>query len=187
MAFYITTFAQLFFSFACRSQRYTLPQLGAFTNPYLFAAIAISGLLQMSLLWFPLTRNVFFKTAPQFGSDWLAIFLLALAPVSLVEITKIVRARHRRKGLAHDSIVRTQQLHRNNRSPVWRRVVVFFLGGVILAVGLVMLVLPGPAIIFIPLGLAILATEFRWARKWLSTARQWLRGRFKKIRLKSTN
>src|SRR5581483_6367676 len=32
-AFYTTTFAQLFFSFACRSQRYTLPQLGVFTNP----------------------------------------------------------------------------------------------------------------------------------------------------------
>ena len=45
-----------------------------------------------------------------------------------------------------------------------------------------MLVLPGPAIVFIPLGLAILATEFLWARKWLLTARQWLRGRFQKIR-----
>ena len=60
----------------------------------------------------------------------------------------------------------------------------FFAGGVILMIGLVMLVLPGPAIVFIPLGLAILATEFRWARKWLSTARQWLRGRFHKIRLR---
>ena len=90
--FYITTFAQLFFSFACRSQRYTLPQLGLFTNPYLFAAIAMSGLLQISLLWFPLTRDVFFKPAPQFGFDWLPIFLLALIPVSLVEIVKMIRA-----------------------------------------------------------------------------------------------
>jgi Ca2+-transporting ATPase len=96
MAFYITTFAQLFFSFACRSQRYTLPQLGVLTNPYLFAAITLSGILQISLLWFPLTRHVFFKTVPQFGFDWLAIFLLALVPVSLVEITKIVRARERK-------------------------------------------------------------------------------------------
>ena len=37
------------------------------------------------------------------------------------------------------------------------------------------------------LGLAILATEFRWARKWLATTRQWLRGRFHKIRLKKAN
>jgi P-type Ca2+ transporter type 2C len=91
--FYITTFAQLFFSFACRSQRYTLPKLGVFTNPYLFGAIAISGILQVSLLWFPLTRHVFFKTAPQFGFDWLVIILVALIPVSLVEITKIIRVR----------------------------------------------------------------------------------------------
>ena len=96
-AFYITTFAQLFFSFACRSSRYTLPQLGVFTNPYLFAAIGMSGILQLSLLWFPLTRNVFFQTAPQFGFDWLTIFLLALAPVSLVEIAKIIRARFTKK------------------------------------------------------------------------------------------
>ena len=57
----------------------------------------------------------------------------------------------------------------------------FFVGGLLLTIGIVMLVLPGPAIVFIPLGLAILATEFLWARKWLVTARQWLRGRFKKI------
>jgi uncharacterized protein (TIGR02611 family) len=83
-----------------------------------------------------------------------------------------------------DSIVNRLQTRRNRRSPVWRRVIVFFAGGAILTVGLVMLVLPGPAIIFVPLGLAILATEFRWARNWLSTARQWMRGRFQKIRSK---
>lgn len=76
------------------------------------------------------------------------------------------------------------QFRQKKSSPVWRRVIVLFAGGAILIIGLVMLVLPGPAIIFIPLGLAILATEFRWARQFLSTARQWLRGRFKKIRLK---
>ncbi|MGZ4989050.1 MAG: PGPGW domain-containing protein [Limisphaerales bacterium] len=58
--------------------------------------------------------------------------------------------------------------------------IVFIVGGVTLSVGLVMLVLPGPAIVFRPLGLAILATEFRWARKLLSSARQWFRRRVKK-------
>jgi uncharacterized protein (TIGR02611 family) len=74
----------------------------------------------------------------------------------------------------------TWQFRRKKSSPVWRRVVVFFAGGVILTIGLVMLILPGPAIVFIPLGLAILATEFPWARTLLSTTRQWLRGVFKK-------
>ena len=91
--FYVTAFSQLFFSFACRSQRYTLPQLGPFSNPYLVGAIAFSGILQLALLWLPLTRDVFFHAAPQFGADWLVIFGLALTPVSLVEIAKIIRSR----------------------------------------------------------------------------------------------
>jgi hypothetical protein len=41
-----------------------------------------------------------------------------------------------------------------------------------------MLILPGPAIIFIPLGLAILATEFAWAKNWLSRTRQFIQHRF---------
>ena len=101
MAFYITTFAQLFFSFACRSQRYTLPELGIFTNPYLLVAIVLSGLLQMSLFWLALPRHIFFAVPPRFGFDWLLVFLLALAPVSLVEIAKIVRSRiHKQSSLA---------------------------------------------------------------------------------------
>jgi tellurite resistance protein TerC len=79
------------------------------------------------------------------------------------------------------------QLPRKRNSPIWRRLIIFFVGGLSLIIGVAMLVLPGPAVIFIPLGLAVLATEFRWARKWLSTTRQWLRGRFHKIRLKKAN
>ncbi len=94
--FFVTVFAQLFFSFACRSQRFTLPQLGLFTNPYLLAAILVSGALQLSLLAHAFTRRIFFETSPRFGLDWLLIFLLALLPVSLVEIAKIIRARFRK-------------------------------------------------------------------------------------------
>ena len=46
-----------------------------------------------------------------------------------------------------------------------RKVVVATLGGTVLLLGLVMLVLPGPAVLVIPAGLAILATEFLWARR----------------------
>lgn len=91
LVFYITVFAQLFFSFACRSQRFTLPQLGLFSNLWLLGAIAVSGLLQIALLWLPFTRRVFFEITPHFGFDWVLIFVLALLPVSLVEIAKIIR------------------------------------------------------------------------------------------------
>jgi len=48
-----------------------------------------------------------------------------------------------------------------------RRAVILLLGSSILLIGLAMVVLPGPAIIVIPLGLSILAIEFVWARRWL--------------------
>lgn len=52
-----------------------------------------------------------------------------------------------------------------------KRVLVTVLGGAVLAAGIALIVLPGPAFIVIPLGLAILAVEFAWARRWLRSAR----------------
>jgi uncharacterized protein (TIGR02611 family) len=46
-----------------------------------------------------------------------------------------------------------------------RRVAIFVLGMTVVLIGVVMLVTPGPAFLVIPLGLAILATEFVWARR----------------------
>ena len=37
-------------------------------------------------------------------------------------------------------------------------------GGALLAAGLAMSVLPGPAVVFIPLGLGVLASEIPWLR-----------------------
>jgi len=55
-----------------------------------------------------------------------------------------------------------------------RRVVVFVVGMTVLLFGVVLIVLPGPAFLVIPAGLAILAIEFRWARRWLQKARAML-------------
>jgi hypothetical protein len=52
-----------------------------------------------------------------------------------------------------------------------RRIVVIVLGGTVLVIGIALIVLPGPAFVVIPLGLAILAIEFAWARRWLRSAR----------------
>lgn len=48
-----------------------------------------------------------------------------------------------------------------------RRVVVLVVGVTIVIVGIIMIVGPGPAIVVIPLGLAVLASEFVWARRLL--------------------
>jgi tellurite resistance protein TerC len=53
-----------------------------------------------------------------------------------------------------------------------RRLVILVLGTTVLLIGVVMIVLPGPAIVVIPLGLGILAVEFVWARRWLVRVRR---------------
>jgi len=48
-----------------------------------------------------------------------------------------------------------------------RRLVIGVIGLTVLAIGVAMIVLPGPATVVIPLGLGILAVEFAWARRML--------------------
>jgi tellurite resistance protein TerC len=53
-----------------------------------------------------------------------------------------------------------------------RRVIVSVIGVTVLLIGVALLVLPGPAFIVIPIGLAILASEYAWARRWRKKIRQ---------------
>lgn len=53
-----------------------------------------------------------------------------------------------------------------------RKAVILLVGSSVLVIGLAMVILPGPAFLVIPAGLAILAVEFVWARRWLARVRQ---------------
>lgn len=53
-----------------------------------------------------------------------------------------------------------------------KRIAIAVVGSTILLIGVVMIVVPGPAVIVIPLGLAILGIEFAWARLWLAKVRR---------------
>jgi len=57
-----------------------------------------------------------------------------------------------------------------------RRLVVAVIGGTVLVLGLVMLVTPGPGIAAIVGGLAILASEFVWARLLLRRVKRRVQG-----------
>lgn len=52
-----------------------------------------------------------------------------------------------------------------------KRITVSVIGFTVLLVGVAMLVLPGPALVVIPTGLAILGLEYAWARAWLARAK----------------
>lgn len=52
------------------------------------------------------------------------------------------------------------------------KLVVTVVGSAVLMAGLVMMVTPGPGLLGIVAGLAILATEWEWADRWLTAARR---------------
>lgn len=49
-----------------------------------------------------------------------------------------------------------------------RKVIILVFGLTLFLVGVAMIVLPGPALVVIPLSLAVLGTEFVWAKRWLN-------------------
>jgi Ca2+-transporting ATPase len=91
IAFSVLVYAELLRSFAARSPSLTLFARGLFSNPALVVAVAGSGLLQLAVMLLPFTRRIFFihELTP---TDWLAIGLLSLVPVTLLELVKLVRS-----------------------------------------------------------------------------------------------
>jgi tellurite resistance protein TerC len=67
----------------------------------------------------------------------------------------------------------------NNALFKWvKRAAILVIGLTVVLIGVAMIVLPGPAILVIPAGLAILATEFLWARRILERVKRdatWLK------------
>jgi uncharacterized membrane protein YbaN (DUF454 family) len=55
-----------------------------------------------------------------------------------------------------------------------KRLMLTILGGALLLIGILMIFLPGPAFVFVPAGLALLALEYEFARRWLLGVRRWL-------------
>ena len=73
------------------------------------------------------------------------------------------------------------RLHANPVISLVTKVVVTIVGSVVTLVGIITLVTPGPAVVIIPLGLAILATEWHWARRVLV----WVRTKFRQAQARS--
>jgi Ca2+-transporting ATPase len=93
VAFCIACYSQIFFAFACRNERLLFPQLGVFSNVAMFAAILVSGVLQLGTILLPIAQRVFSTTAPT-ADQWIVILALSLIPVTILELSKLIgRAR----------------------------------------------------------------------------------------------
>ena len=65
-----------------------------------------------------------------------------------------------------------RRLHANPAVALTTKVVVTAVGVLVICAGLVMMVAPGPGIVGVLVGLAILATEYDWADRWLRKAKE---------------
>ncbi len=66
-----------------------------------------------------------------------------------------------------------------------RQVAIAVIGGVVVIIGIVLLLIPGPGIPLVLLGLGILSLEFERPRAWLVRVREWgtrLKNRFEERR-----
>ncbi len=72
----------------------------------------------------------------------------------------------------HDALQRLLVRLKVDEVPHIRRVIVTLVGGTVLLFGAVLFFTPGPAVLVVPAGLAILGTEYAWARRWLRNARK---------------
>jgi uncharacterized protein (TIGR02611 family) len=61
-----------------------------------------------------------------------------------------------------------------------KRIIVSVVGFTVLIIGILLIVFPGPAFIIIPVGLAILATEYAWAKNLFEKVKKGINKAFKK-------
>jgi Ca2+-transporting ATPase len=101
MTFCVIVYTELLRALAARSQTWTLWQLGPWTNPALLLAIAVSGMLQISIAVVPFTQRVF-DVPIHTTSEWICIAVLALTPVTVIEVGKWLSMRIRSNNRGND-------------------------------------------------------------------------------------
>ncbi len=90
LVFAILSVGPLFYSFACRSERKLLLQLGPLTNPSLVGAAAIGIVLQAITIYVPAVHP-FFKTGPLSGGDLMWVLAMSFLPFVYAELRKLMK------------------------------------------------------------------------------------------------
>lgn len=92
MAFATLVFCQLFHVFDCRSETMGIMEKGLFTNPYLIAAVFLSTLMFLVVLYVPVLRRLF-DTVALDPSQWLVVLAAAGMPTVVIGIRRLLRRR----------------------------------------------------------------------------------------------
>ncbi len=96
MAFSTLALAQVVHAFNVRSQRRTIFSSRLFTNGWLWTAVGVCVVLQVSAVSIPLLQKVL-HTLPPSPREWSVVIACTLAPVAVVELVKLA-GRHAKTG-----------------------------------------------------------------------------------------
>jgi Ca2+-transporting ATPase len=90
LAFSALVFGELFRAFAARSTTRLFWEVGAFTNVRLLGVVVFSVLLQLGIHHIP-AAQVVFEVGPLSAADCALTLLVALVPVTAIELAKLAR------------------------------------------------------------------------------------------------
>jgi Ca2+-transporting ATPase len=90
LAFSVLVFGELFRAFAARSTTRLFWEVGAFTNVRLLGVVVVSVLLQLGIHHIPAAQAIF-EIGPLSGPDCALTLLVAMGPVTVIELAKLVR------------------------------------------------------------------------------------------------
>ena len=103
MIFTTLVMFEMFNAFNCRSERESLLKVGPFSNRWLVVAVAISILMQLTVIYIPSFRMVFDTVALSI-TDWLIIIPLSSFPLIATELVKLWSRSKADKWLSRMSI-----------------------------------------------------------------------------------
>jgi Ca2+-transporting ATPase len=93
LAFSVLVFGELFRAFAARSTTRLFWEVGVFTNVRLLGVVVFSVLLQLGIHHIPVAQTIF-EIGPLSGADCALTLLVAMGPVTVIELGKLVRRWH---------------------------------------------------------------------------------------------
>ncbi len=99
-AFATLVFSQLFYVFDCRSESFSPFEIGYFKNKYLVMAVALSAIMQLSVIYLPYFQSIF-KTVPLNPLHWALIFGVAGGRTIIMGLKYYLLPSHKKLTVNH--------------------------------------------------------------------------------------
>lgn len=93
MAFTLLTMIEIFNSFNCKSERYSIFKIGVLNNLYLVGAFLTSFIMQLCVIYIPFLQK-YVGTTSLGWNDWIIILSASFGIIAIVELAKYIYRDH---------------------------------------------------------------------------------------------